>query len=177
MTDFCTAAQVKSYLGLTVATDDVLIGSLVSAVSAWIETYLSRNIANATVIETLDGTGTAKMTVQHYPITSLTSVTVDGVAVNSAYLKFRNATIQRTDGYAFPLRSQVALNYTAGYSTIPLDIAQACVEIVAWRYKERDRIGQSSKSAGGAETVAYQTTAIPASAKTILDQYKRRGPL
>jgi len=177
MADFTTTAAVKAYLGLSVTTDDALIGSLVTAVSAWMVSYMSRNISAATYVETKDGSGGKNMTFGAYPITALGSMTVDGVVVNSQYLRFKQAMITRTDGYVFPIGSEVEVTFTAGYATIPADIAQACVEIVAWRYKERERIGQSSKSAGGAETVSYQTKDVPASAKTVLDQYKRRGPL
>ncbi|MGA8170013.1 MAG: phage head-tail connector protein [Methylocystis sp.] len=53
--------------------------------------------------------------------------------------------------------SAVALSY--GY--IPADLAQCALEWVADRYKYKDRIGMTSKSLGGQETVAYQNTATP----------------
>ena len=51
----------------------------------------------------------------------------------------------------------VALSY--GY--IPADLEQCALEWVADRYKYKDRIGMTSKSLGGQETVAYQNKATP----------------
>ena len=53
--------------------------------------------------------------------------------------------------------SAVALSY--GY--IPADLEQCALEWVADRYKYKDRIGMTSKSLGGQETVAYQNKATP----------------
>ena len=51
----------------------------------------------------------------------------------------------------------VALSY--GY--IPADLEQCALEWVADRYKYKDRIGMTSKSLAGQETVAYQNKATP----------------
>ena len=57
-------------------------------------------------------------------------------------------------GYVFTRRAQnVVVTYTAGYDTVPPDIAQACIELVCQRYRERTRIGEVSKALGGGETV------------------------
>ena len=176
MADFTTIANFKQYLGLVVATDDVLIASIITAVSAWVENYLTRNIHTAQYVDTVDGSDTKSITFDNYPITAVSSVIVDGKTINASSYRWRNSSVTLIDGCIFSRRSIITVTYTAGYASIPVDLAQACIEIVAWRYKERDRVGQSSKSAGGHETVSYQTKDIPESAKTILNQYKRRWP-
>lgn len=59
------------------------------------------------------------------------------------------------------------------YSFIPADIEQVCIELVAERYRYRDRIGQTSKSLGGQETVAFSITDMPPYLKMALQPYRR----
>jgi hypothetical protein len=177
MSDFTTTADVKEYLGITVSTSDALIARLITAASAWMINYMSYNPFSATYVDIKNGSGTKSMTFGAYPITGVNSVTVDDVAVDLDYIRYRDATITRTDGYIFPMTSEVSVSFTAGYAAIPAELAQACIEIVCWRFKERDRIGQSMKAEGAHGNVTYQTKDIPASSKTILDQWRRRFPL
>ena len=66
----------------------------------------------------------------------------------------------------------VAVTYTAGFAATPPEIEQACIELVALRYKERDRIGHVSKGIAG-ETVTFQQKDMPPDVQTLLDQYRR----
>ena len=59
---------------------------------------------------------------------------------------------------------------------MPAEIEQACIEVIAIRYKERDRIGQVSKSIGG-ETVSFSQKDFPDSVRTILNNYKKVVPM
>lgn len=64
---------------------------------------------------------------------------------------------------------------TIAYSYLPGDIEQACIELVALRYKERDRIGQISKSLSG-ETVSFAQKDMSDDIKTALQPYRRIAP-
>lgn len=55
---------------------------------------------------------------------------------------------------------------------VPFDLEQACIELISWRYEERQHIGQSSKSLQGAN-VTYSVQDLPPDVKTILDRYRR----
>ena len=66
--------------------------------------------------------------------------------------------------------------YVAGYATIPYDIRQACVELVSIRYKEKDRVGLTSKALAG-ETTSYNVKDMPDHVKTILKQYRNVVPV
>jgi len=71
--------------------------------------------------------------------------------------------------YMFGCGTQnVVIAYTAGYPITPPEIAQACIELVALRYRERTRIGEVSKSLGGAETVTYSQKDLSDGIKTLL---------
>ena len=64
---------------------------------------------------------------------------------------------------------QISLSY--GY--IPGDLSQAALEFAAYRFRSRDRIGQSSKSLGGQETVSYLNEAVPVFVESTLKNFRR----
>jgi hypothetical protein len=69
----------------------------------------------------------------------------------------------------------VIVVYTAGYTVVPPDIRQACVELVCLRYRERTRIGEVSKDIGGM-TVAFSQKDMSDSTATALSSYRRVAP-
>lgn len=69
------------------------------------------------------------------------------------------------------------ITYTAGYPAIPLDIAQACVDLVCQRYRERTRIGEVSRATGGSETVTYSQRDMSEHVKLLLSQYRLVTPV
>ena len=63
------------------------------------------------------------------------------------------------------------------YGYIPADVSQCAVEWVAERWYAKDRVGVSSKSLGGQETVSYKNEDIPTFVALTLMQFKRVAPL
>jgi hypothetical protein len=59
------------------------------------------------------------------------------------------------------------------YGYVPQDIAQAALELAAERFRAADHIGLKSKSIGGQETIAYDTSAMSAPIQAMLQPYKR----
>ncbi|MGB7976104.1 MAG: hypothetical protein WCF81_17555 [Roseiarcus sp.] len=59
------------------------------------------------------------------------------------------------------------------YGYVPQDIAQAALELAAERFRAAERIGLKSKSIGGQETIAYDTSAMSAAIQGMLQPYKR----
>jgi hypothetical protein len=59
------------------------------------------------------------------------------------------------------------------YGYVPQDIAQAALELAADRFRAADHIGLKSKSIGGQETIAYDTSAMSAPIQAMLQPYKR----
>jgi Phage gp6-like head-tail connector protein len=59
------------------------------------------------------------------------------------------------------------------YSYVPQDIAHAAMEMVAERYRYKNRIGEVSKSLGGQETMSYSQKDMPDFIRTLLQPYKR----
>jgi hypothetical protein len=65
--------------------------------------------------------------------------------------------------------AQVSLSY--GY--VPQDITQAALELSAERFRAAERIGLRSKSVGGQETIAYDTSAVSSAVLALLQPYRR----
>jgi hypothetical protein len=59
------------------------------------------------------------------------------------------------------------------YGYVPQDIAQATLELAAERFRAAERIGLKSKSIGGQETIAYDTSAMSAPIQAMLQPYMR----
>jgi hypothetical protein len=81
-------------------------------------------------------------------------------------------------GYWIPRRPLcVTLQYTAGYSTVPFDLAQACTELVALRYKERNRPGVVSEVSQPGTTVSYSQKDMSEATRTLLQKYRAVAPV
>lgn len=59
------------------------------------------------------------------------------------------------------------------YGFIPADLALACTQWVGELIAYEDRIGLRSKSLGGQETMAYDTSAIPPRVESAIQPYRR----
>lgn len=182
MSDLTTLANVKAWMGLTGNQDDALLSRLIAAASAYIETWTNRTFAAKQYSEVRDGTGGQRLVFADYPVTAVASVVVNGNPIpasptpSDAGYRFDSIRLMLT-GYQFSRGlGNVELTYTAGYASIPPEIEQACIELVALRYKERDRIGHQSKSLAG-ETVTFMIRDFPDSVRTILANYRKVVPL
>jgi hypothetical protein len=185
--DLTTLADVKAWLqtghNAFPVTDDGLLTRLITAASQYIQSWVNRPIALADYLEVRDGTGGEGLQFGCFPVVEVQSLTIQGQEIPRAsttqqagYVFSPTQLIVR--GYRFNRGVQnVAFSYTAGYPSIPPDIAQACIELVALRYRERTRIGEISKSLGGAETVTYAQKDLSDAIKTLLQQYRMVIPV
>jgi hypothetical protein len=67
----------------------------------------------------------------------------------------------------------VQIAYTAGYSSVPLDLKQAAIEAFALAYRQRAHIGEKSNSMGGQVTMAFDMSDVPPRALSVFNQYRR----
>ena len=74
--------------------------------------------------------------------------------------------------YAFSA-ADAGRRFSISYGYVPQDIAQAALELAAERFRAAERIGLRSKSVGGQETIAYDTSAMSAPILAMLQPYKR----
>lgn len=204
--DLTTLADVKTWLqtapGQFPSSDDALLARLITAASQFIIEKLGRPVLAADYIEVRDGLtglwgqGDARFQFAVTPCTAVLSVVVDNIAIppvpaltpgapglvtslpygfQAGYLFSPTQLVIR--GYRVPCRAQcVTMTYTAGYQTVPPDLAQACIELVALRYRERTRIGEVSKHLGG-ETVSYLQKDMSASTLSAIQCYRLVAPI
>ena len=167
---------------MTVSPVGVMLSKRTTAYPTTIQTWLNRQIAWADYLEVRDGTGGDRLQFACVPVVAVLSLTIDGQPIEPAASHRAGYNFSRTQlsvrGYRFCRGVQnVVMAYKAGYPAPPPDIAQACIELVALRYRERTRIGEVSKSLGGAETVTYAQTDLGAAIKSLLRQYRLVSPV
>lgn len=181
MTDLTTLSSFKAYSGVVISTDDVAISNLITAYSEFTRSYCSRTFTPQAFSARFDGRNNTRQMLPEFPILTVTAVAVGTttIAAQSTFgangYRFDETTVM-LDGYRFTKgEGNVLIAWTAGFATIPPDLAQAVNELVGLRYTLRDKQGWSSKSLAG-ETVSLITKDMPASAKTVLDYYSRVVP-
>jgi Phage gp6-like head-tail connector protein len=180
--DFTSLANAKSWLSnITTSTDDVLLGRLITMASVFMQNYMNRDIIAQNYTDTFDGVGGSALVVTNYPINSISSLMIDNVSVPAAANSISNGYTFNYNritlrGYCFNRGlNNVTITYNAGFSAVPFDLEQGCIEIVGNKYRESTRIGESSKTLAG-ETVSFKLDDIPPTVKTIMQQYKRVFP-
>ena len=187
--DLTTLADVKAWLqtgqDAFPDTDDALLARLITAASQFIQTWLNRQVAPGDWQEIRDGTGGQRLVFANIPVVAVLSLSIDGLEIPPApsiggfgagYVFSPTELALR--GYVFTRRAQnVIVTYTAGYVVTPPDIAQACIELVSQRYRERSRIGEVSRALGGGETVTYSQQDMSDDVKLLLRQYRTLAPV
>ncbi|HTT84960.1 MAG TPA: hypothetical protein VMF67_15900 [Rhizomicrobium sp.] len=63
------------------------------------------------------------------------------------------------------------------YGFIPADLADACIELVSERFKYAQRIGETSHSLGGNETVSFNTARFTPVIAALLQPYRNVVPI
>lgn len=180
---YATVAQVKTLLSVkpNTMTDVGLIEMILDAVTVEFQTNLSRSVLTATYDEVYDGQGTNALVLPNFPITAVSTLEVGPptgrttLTQNTDYV-FNKFGIQRLFGKFGRGVANIHVVYTAGYASVPLDLSMACAKTVAYRYKQMDRLGQSSKTMGQ-ETVNFINTPFTQDVLQTLQQYQRRIPV
>jgi hypothetical protein len=176
MSNLCTLADVKTYLGITDTNSDAVLTAMVTNVSALIESYCNRTFASTAYVETRNGTGGMQLFMRQGPVISVSAVSIDGIAQVPAptpttlgYIVDEDTIWLRNAAFTRGIQN-VTVSYTAGYGSIPADVIQSCIEVVAYHYAKRTRIDKSSETLGTAQTISFSQADLPASAKTALKQ-------
>ena len=182
--DLTVVTNLEGWLGLTNIAPPIpdQLQRLVTAVSMWMQSWMSRTIRSQAYAETRDGNGGNRLILSNEPVTAVASVVVDGKIIppspffgQSGFI-FTGTAIVLT-GYLFNRGdANVVINYTGGFTTTPPDLEQACLDLAALRWKERDRIGHVSKSIAG-ETVTFVVKDMSDFVKTTLEKYDSVVPL
>lgn len=143
--DLTELATLKTYLGITVATDDALLSRLITAASRVIMAATGRVFAREIVAETFAGSDRFRLVLQRIPVQVVTTVALDGTALaateytleepaagllfrDSRWYSIRGATggiIQHRTSEPFELQWQV--DYTGGYLLPGSDVSATTI--------------------------------------------------
>jgi len=169
------------------ADQEYILKSYINSASAFCNDYTHRKLKARNLTEYYNGDGSNVILLDQYPINSLTSVHDD---LNRSYGS--DTLIDSSDlvtmpndipykiiydgGYFLAGIKNIKVVYNAGYATtIPYDLQQACLEVIAYFFKnsEESRFGITSRTVGDG-SITVETMQIPKSALQILDTYKKR---
>ena len=114
-----TLAEMRSFINIPTAQTgkDSLLVDLLNAYNGKIENYLGVTLINSTYTEYYDGNGTSSLFLKHYPIVSVTSLTLDSTALvlNTDYY-IRDDSYIKLDGDVFTSDlNNVLIVYVAGW--------------------------------------------------------------
>lgn len=139
--------------------------------------------------EVRDGDGDVRMTLRHWPINSVASVTVAGVGIPPSPDKIQTGYYIDADldpeqrnqlwvNGGLTDAAAVAVVYNAGYAAPPSDVKQVITEWVADRYTDRTGSGKDSQRAAGGEHVTYEhgEDAIPPQVMRVIEKYRHEQP-
>ncbi len=192
MSDLTTLTNVKLWLTITDTAADAILTRLVSAASAFLTNWLNRQVIQATYTnEKYSGNGKTMLHLKNWPIQSVSSLIVNGVAVPASPDGLSNGYVF-DDKFIYLLGANVnsfpsgvfgkgimnvSVTYVAGYATVPLDIEQACIELVALKFKERTRVGIQSQQVPGQASFTYTPRDLGKDTKAMLQNYRAVVPL
>jgi len=186
--DLTTLAAVAAWLeqepgqgDLIVDTDGLLIGEVISGVSADFERETGRRFALEQHDETYDGRGATRMFVRNSPIVSVASVTIDGRVIPAGNSTspgwYHDGKRVLLTGWRFsPGAANVGIVYQGGFETIPRDLAMAATRMVAIEFRARAHLGLASQSMAQQNTM-YLHEAIPVEVERVLARYRRVVPV
>ena len=153
---YATAALLKSYLGITGATDDTLLGLLLDRATAAIDAYTGNVFVSASATRyleqwMLDDDGLTLWT--DGPFTSITTLK-NGDSSNTAIANTEYTLVDRNAGapyWAIRLKSNSTVSWTWdtdyhvectanwGFSAAPPDdIVHACIRLAGYYYRQKD---------------------------------------
>lgn len=180
----CTKDNVKDFLGITgfKPEDETLIEDTIDRVTDLFENYCRRKFKSATYTEYHSPqTNDNKIFPKNFPITSITnmyddpdrSYGSDTLITASEYGVVDDVYVEWIDGSFSGGTNSVKITYVGGYSTIPEDLTQACVEEVARRFKRRKDLEVTQKTLTDGSRTMLAGDFLPQT-KMVLNLYKKR---
>jgi hypothetical protein len=166
--------------------DDGFLISLINRASQRIESYCGRTFNVAYYTEYHDGDGTPEVLLDQYPITYVSGLWDDidrafgsDYEISSAdYLIYANEgrlSLYNDETTFCVGRQNIKVCYSGGYTTIPDDLKEACIDLALTRYrrsKEKTH-GVSSRATAGGSSAMFDLRELPIDVKAILDTYKK----
>lgn len=181
----CTVNDVTNFIGTDNTEDRDLFESLINSVSTTFASYCDRHFESATYTEYYDGKEDQQVLyTKEYPITSVSGLWDDTEWAWADATKYAATDYMvSSDGLSIALypsyefyegRNNIKITYVAGYSTIPADLKQACVNEVVRLFKRRNTIDVSAITMSDGSITVLSDDLMPTTRLT-LAKYKRYG--
>lgn len=204
-TDLTTLANLKAWLPINTATtsDDPTLSRLITAVSNDFMRATKRpDLLQATYNEVRIGDGSVRLVLYHWPIVSVTTLTVAGAPVAPSADKVaagyfidqdidpeRIFNLWLAGGSRFTDGKPVQISYAAGYVqpgasgpltqgqvALPEDIEQAVIDWCACRYKERPNVSATQRRSVQGESAQTELIDAPPNVLKVIERYARAFP-
>jgi uncharacterized phiE125 gp8 family phage protein len=164
-TRLTTIDRVKLELDIEDSESDALLGAKLDEATSDIEAHIGRTLSRATLTQTFWGEPycTEYLMLDRRPVVSVTSVTVDDIAIDASEYRLDKDTgqIYRLDTSGFPSFwswcKSIAIVYSAGYllpeqdgRTLPHALEAAAISLVSsyWQSRGRDPLVKSEDVPG-----------------------------
>jgi hypothetical protein len=200
--DLSQLATLKLWLPLASGNtnDDVTLSRLLTGVSMDFMRATKRpDLLMANYTEVHQGDGSSRMIAFHWPIISVTTLTIGGAAISASSDKIQNGYYLDQDidperiwnlylnGFVFVDAVPISLAYIAGYLqpgtaptgtqiALPEDIEQAVLDWCAYRYKERPNVGATQRRSVQGESAQTEMIDAPPNVLQVIERYKRDVP-
>lgn len=185
-----TLQEGKDYLGVGGDESNSVIEGMIDASTLACEDYTDRLLVSRTYTnEVYDGDGSCELTLRQFPITACTAfefltftppdvwTSYDATTYGLHIVEPVKDTIAlRSLTFPYGPQSVRIPSYTAGYTSVPAKIKQACrvVLLAMWKSRDKQLAGIASQSFPGGQTVSYRTPeAVPLEARQMLEPYRR----
>lgn len=146
--DLVSLADAKAWLNISDNTSDALLSSAIARASAAVQSYIGRPLLVGSYRETVEVTPlSTSISLARWPVASLSALKLDGESLDLSAVRLDAAsgTLCRLDGAgrARPWtwgRAMLSVEYVAGFSAAPPDIADAVMQLItaAWSSRGRD---------------------------------------
>lgn len=184
---YASLAEVKSYLGISVTTDDTLLAALIARAQKIIEIYTGRVFEAVTATryfstDSIEGRYLYLWGDDLLTVTTLTNG--DGTTITAANYRLE----PRNENPKWQIRldedttwefdnsdDEVSIAGTWGYTaTVPDDVKHACIRLAAFLYRQKDTSADIDRPLVTGDGVTIMPGNLPADVKLMLDGYKRR---
>lgn len=180
--DLTTLPYVQGYMNDTTAATEAALPALISAASAFVAQFCSRNFYIATYTsEAYNGSGNAQLILRNQPVTAVSAVSIQGQSVPASsgvnafgYLFDTMGVWLRCAIFPKTIKG-ILVTYSAGVAatadTMPADL-QECIAMMC--NIRRKRVAQEDKNSIGMESqsTSFVTSELTPMVRAILNQYK-----
>lgn len=136
---YLSLAEAKAKLNLQATTDDDEVATYLEVACDLAQQVADTQFARTTVVDTLSGRGEVSISLSRRPVVSVTTVTENGTALTSGTgytTDLRWGRLFRQAGtytdYCWAVgRRNIAVTYVAGYATIPTQVRNATLDLLA----------------------------------------------